>query len=168
MAKELCMLSLDVIKQRLFVHEGFRSKPYRCTNGKLTIGIGHNIEDNPFTEEELRLVGKDYMEKGITKAQAFAILAKDIMKFDSELRQNIPFYERLDDERQYALLDMAFNMGIGSNKKGLLSFKKMLSYIGTGFYKQAAAECLDSKYGRELPKRAGRIAKTIETGVFKW
>lgn len=162
------MLSLDEIKQRLAVHEGFRSKPYRCTTNKLTIGIGRNIEDRPFTEEELRLVDKDYMTKGITKAQAFAILARDVMQFDFELRQNIPFYERLDDERQYALLDMAFNMGIGNNKKGLLSFKKMLRYIGTGFYKQAAVECLNSKYGRELPTRAGRIARTIETGVFKW
>lgn len=162
------MLSLDEIKQRLAVHEGFRSKPYRCTANKLTIGIGRNIEDRPFTEEELRLVDKDYMTKGITKAQAFAILARDVMQFDFELRQNIPFYERLDDERQYALLDMAFNMGIGNNKKGLLSFKKMLRYIGTGFYKQAAVECLNSKYGRELPTRAGRIARTIETGAFKW
>ena len=162
------MLSLDEIKQRLAVHEGFRSKPYRCTANKLTIGIGRNIEDRPFTEEELRLVDKDYMTKGITKAQAFAILAKDVMQFDFELRQNIPFYERLDDERQYALLDMVFNMGIGNSKKGLLSFKNMLNYIGTGFYKQAAAECLNSKYGRELPTRAGRIARTIETGVFKW
>lgn len=162
------MLNMDEIKQRLLVHEGFRDKPYRCTANKLTIGIGRNIEDRPFTEEELQLVGKDYMTKGITKAQAFAILARDVMKFDSELRQNIPFYERLDDERQYALLDMAFNMGIGNQKKGLLSFRKMLSYIGTGFYKQAAVECLNSKYGRALPTRAGRIARTIETGVFKW
>lgn len=162
------MLSLDEIKQRLTVHEGFRSKPYRCKANKLTIGIGRNIEDRPFTEEELRLVDKDYMTKGITKAQAFAILARDVMQFDFELRQNIPFYERLDDERQYALLDMVFNMGIGNSKKGLLSFKNMLNYMGTGFYKQAAAECLNSKYGRELPTRAGRIARTIETGVFKW
>lgn len=162
------MISVSEIKQRLYVHEGFRSKPYRCTANKLTIGIGRNIEDRPFTEEELRLVDKDYMTKGITKAQAFAILARDVMQFDFELRQNIPFYERLDDERQYALLDMAFNMGIGNSKKGLLSFKKMLRYIGTGFYKQAAAECLNSKYGRELPVRAGRIARAIETGVFKW
>lgn len=162
------MISVSEIKQRLYIHEGFRSKPYRCKANKLTIGIGRNIEDRPFTEEELRLVDKDYMTKGITKAQAFAILARDVMQFDFELRQNIPFYERLDDERQYALLDMAFNMGIGNSKKGLLSFKNMLNYMGTGFYKQAAAECLNSKYGRELPTRAGRIARTIETGVFKW
>lgn len=162
------MISVSEIKQRLYIHEGFRSKPYRCKANKLTIGIGRNIEDRPFTEEELRLVDKDYMTKGITKAQAFAILARDVMQFDFELRQNIPFYERLDDERQYALLDMAFNMGIGNSKKGLLSFKNMLNYMGTGFYKQAAVECLNSKYGRELPTRAGRIARTIETGVFKW
>lgn len=162
------MISAIEIEKRLYIHEGFRSKPYRCTANKLTIGIGRNIEDRPFTEEELQLVGKDYMTKGITKAQAFAILARDVMQFDSELRKNIPFYEKLDDERQYALLDMVFNMGIGNQKKGLLSFKKMLSYISKGFYKQAATECLNSKYGRELPVRAGRIARAIETGVFKW
>ena len=69
------MISAIEIEKRLYIHEGFRSKPYRCTANKLTIGIGRNIEDRPFTEEELQLVGKDYMTKGITKAQAFAILA---------------------------------------------------------------------------------------------
>ena len=31
--------------QQLTLHEGSRSHPYRCTSGKLTIGVGRNIED---------------------------------------------------------------------------------------------------------------------------
>ena len=45
------------IVNRLEFHEGLRLEPYRCTRGKLTIGIGRNTEDNPFTAEELRVVG---------------------------------------------------------------------------------------------------------------
>lgn len=165
-------LPLDEIKNRLLIHEGFCSHPYRCTTNKLTIGIGRNIEQNPFTPSELEIVGKNFMTDGITKASALIILKGDIEKFESQIVKNIPFYENLDAERQYALLDMAFNMGIGSAKlgSGLMGFKNMLKNLGTGFYKEASKECLDSKYGRDknLYNRSRRIAKTIETGVFSW
>ena len=32
------------IKEQLVRHEGLRLKPYRCTAGKLTIGIGRNLD----------------------------------------------------------------------------------------------------------------------------
>ena len=80
-----------------------------------------------------------------------------------ELKKNISFWKQLDDERQYALLDMAFNLGVD----GLLKFKKMLGFLWMGDYRQAAAECLNSRYAKETGKRAKRIAKTIETGRFE-
>ena len=36
---------MDRIKEQLVRHEGLRLKPYRCTAGKLTIGIGRNLDD---------------------------------------------------------------------------------------------------------------------------
>lgn len=162
------MISLQEINKRLLEHEGYRRFPYRCTANKLTIGIGRNIEDCPFTPEELALVGENYMTEGISEDVAFKLLEKDIDKFTHQLEKNIPFFNKLDDERQYCLLDMIFNMGLGNKCKGLLSFKNMLKNLELGNYKQAAQECLNSKYGRELPIRAKRIANTIETGVFKW
>ncbi len=34
---------MNRIKAQLVRHEGLRLKPYRCTAGKLTIGIGRNL-----------------------------------------------------------------------------------------------------------------------------
>ena len=58
---------------------------------------------------------------------------------------------------------MAFNLGI----YGLLNFKKMLKALKNKNYKQAAKECLNSQYAKEVGKRAERIANTIASGVFK-
>lgn len=154
------MLSKDEITQRLVLHEGCVLKPYRCTEGYLTIGVGRNLETNPLTIEEKRVCG-DYMH-GITKNAAFYLLRHDIDRVLGDCAKKIPFWANLDDDRKYALLDMAFQLGI----KGVLKFKKMLAAMGVGNWKEAASQCLDSKYAQQTPNRAKRIAKTIETGRF--
>lgn len=40
------------LTDQLIKHEGLRLKPYRCPAGKLTIGIGRNLEDKGITEKE--------------------------------------------------------------------------------------------------------------------
>lgn len=154
------MIDLGIVTQRLCIHEGIRLEPYRCPAGYLTIGVGRNLDTNPITSEEEKVVGD--WRHGITKNAAFYLLRNDIARVEKECKQYIGFWNNLDDERQYALLDMAFNLGI----KGLLKFKKMLSAIALGNYKEAAEECLNSKYAKDVSKRAERIAKTIETGKF--
>ena len=112
------------------------------------------------TKEEIKVCG-DYMH-GITKNAAFYLLRNDIDRVTKECKKKIPFWEQLDDERKYALLDMTFQLGIG----GVLKFKKMLAAMGVGNWKEAAAQCWDSKYAQQTPNRAKRIAKTIEYGRF--
>lgn len=155
------MLSMDDIVQRLVLHEGVSLKAYYCPAGYLTIGVGRNLETNPLTKDEVKVCG-DYMH-GITKNAAFYLLRNDIDRVTKECKKKIPFWEQLDDERKYALLDMSFQLGIG----GVLKFKKMLAAMGVGNWKEAAAQCLDSKYAQQTPTRAKRIARTIETGVFR-
>jgi lysozyme len=36
---------MNRIKSQLVRHEGLRLKPYRCTAGKLTIGVGRSLDD---------------------------------------------------------------------------------------------------------------------------
>ncbi len=155
------MLDIEETITRLCIHEGICLKPYKCPAGYLTIGVGRNLITNPITKAEEKVIGD--WRHGITKNAAFYLLRNDIKRVERECRQNIGFWRNLDDERQYALLDMAFNLGI----KGLLQFKKMLSEMAIGNYRGAAKECLNSKYARDVGKRAERIAKTIETGEFK-
>lgn len=146
--------------QRLVMHEGCELMPYKCPAGYLTIGVGRNLETNPLTEEEKKVCG-DYM-RGITKNAAFYLLRNDIDRVKRECTKNIPFFNALDAERRYALIDMDFNLGI----KGLLGFKRMLSAMGSGFYDTAAKECLNSKYAKDTGIRAKRISETIRTGKF--
>ena len=127
----------------------------------MTIGVGRNLETNPLTPEEKKVCG-DYMH-GITKNAAFYLLRNDISRVLKECEKRIVIWDKLDDERKYALLDMSFQLGI----HGVLQFKKMLGAMGVGNWKEAAEQCLDSKYAKQTPTRAKRIARTIECGRFE-
>lgn len=147
-------------EERLTYHEGLKLTPYKCSAGKLTIGIGHNIEARPFTEEEKKAIGD--WKKGITKNMAYMILRNDMEICFKDLRK-LGFWYYLDSERRYALLDMCFQLGY----EGLSKFKKMLEAIRVKNYDEAYKQCLDSNYHRQTPKRAERIAKLIKTGVWE-
>ena len=109
--------------QRLCLHEGIRLQPYKCPAGYWTIGVGRNLETNPPTAEEKRVIGD--WRNGITKNAAFYLLRNDIKRISDECARQIPFWKNLDDERQYALVDMAFNLGMA----GLLKFQKILRAV---------------------------------------
>lgn len=155
------MIDQGEIEKRLILHEGLVLKVYTCPAGYPTIGVGRNLKTNPLTEEEQKACGDIY--NGITKNAALLLLRNDIEKVNEKCKTKINFYPYLDNERQYAILDMAFNLGID----GLLKFKKMLSYMSLRDYKNAARECLNSNYARQTGKRAKRIAKLIETGIWE-
>lgn len=154
------MIEQDEIISRLILHEGLNLKPYRCTAGYLTIGVGRNLIANPLTAEEKKVVGD--WSKGITKNAALYLLRNDIKRTINDCKKNIRGWKDLDAERKYALFDMCFNMGI----KRLLQFKKMLGDMEIGNFRGAAKECLNSKYAKDVGLRAIRIARTIEKGEF--
>lgn len=59
------MIRQEEIVQRLVKHEGLRLKPYKCSTGKLTIGVAHNLTDTPLSPEELKEF--DEISNGIIK-----------------------------------------------------------------------------------------------------
>jgi lysozyme len=129
--------------RQLRLHEGERLKPYRCTAGKLTIGVGRNIED-----------------RGITAEESAYLLANDIAREERALIQALPWVAQLDEVRQRVLLDMAFNMGLG----GLLQFKNTLATIKAGDYAKAATMMLDSRWASQVGQRAERLSRMMATG----
>lgn len=147
-------------EQRLEFHEGCVLKPYTCTMGKCTIGIGHNTEAREFTSEEKKAIGD--WKKGITRNAALMILRNDIEICLNDLKK-LGFWYYLDSERQYALLDMCFQLGF----QGLMKFKKMLEAIRVKDWVEAEKQCLDSAYHKQMPKRAKRIAKLIRYGRWE-
>lgn len=152
-------MNLLEIKKRLEFHEGFRAKPYYCSAGKRTIGIGRNLEAKPFTEAE-RLVIKD--PENITKQEAYFLLENDIKETINLLDNMVRCFFKLDDERKYALIDMGFQMGVA----GVCKFKNMIAAMDAGDFEKASKECLNSAYAKQTPERAKRIARLIKTGEW--
>lgn len=154
------MYDLAKWSERLIQHEGLKLMPYRCPAGKLTIGVGRNLDDNPPSFEERRALG-DYMH-GITVNAAKMLLRNDIIRTFEALKHIVVGFEDLDDERQYALLDMCFQLGVAGFKK----FKRLRKAVAQKNFELAAFECLTSTYASQTPKRAKRIALLLKTGQW--
>lgn len=137
------MINRDAMVRQLRLHEGERLKPYRCTAGKLTIGVGRNLED-----------------RGISREESAMLLANDIANEERELLRALPWTSKLDEVRQRVLLDMSFNLGL----VGLLGFKNTLATIQAGDYQRAAAMMLDSKWAQQVGQRAERLSRMMATG----
>ena len=135
---------MDRIKEQLVRHEGLRLKPYRCTAGKLTIGIGRNLDDC-----------------GISQSEAYIMLINDIMNCEKQLQVKIPdIYNGLDEVRKSVLLNMCFNLGIN----GLLGFKNTLAFVKAGDWERAANNMLVSKWAKQVGRRAIELSELMRKG----
>jgi lysozyme len=127
--------------------EGLCLKPYRCTAGKLTIGVGRNLED-----------------VGITKEEAEQMLANDISRVVVDIVKRIPWAMKLDDARFSVIHSMVFQMGIG----GVMNFRKFLNALQMGDYVKASIEMMDSKWAQhDSPARAKRLAEVMRSGKLE-
>lgn len=125
-------------------HEGCVSHAYEDSEGYWTIGYGRMIDK--------RLGG------GITEDEAHVLLINDIKRTDYELRTAFRWFARLDNTRRAALIDMAYNLGLPR----LVGFSKMIAALNAGECEEAAREALDSKWARQVGKRAHDIADMIK------
>jgi lysozyme len=97
---------------------------------------------------------------GISQTEAEYLLENDIDRKLAELRKNLKWFDNLDDPRKGVLLNMCFQLGIA----GLLNFKNTLAKIEAGDYEGAADNMLKSKWARQTPLRAERMAEQMRTG----
>lgn len=135
-------MNRELLRSQLERHEGLRLKPYRDTVSKLTIGYGRNIED-----------------VGISRDEADFMLDNDIDQVEQYLK-TVDEYNELDEVRQTVLANLCFNVGF----RGLMKFKRMWAAIGRGEYSRAADEMLDSKWARQVGRRADELAEIMRTG----
>jgi lysozyme len=129
----------------LAIDEGKRSRIYLDSEGKWTCGIGRNLSDRAFSEDEIALMFKN-----------------DVDSAERDLDRNLPWWRAMNDARQNALANMAFQLGIVR----LLGFKKALELLKAGRWDAAASEFMDSKWARQVPARAKRVTDLIRTGEF--
>ena len=135
-------IDLGLLADELKVDEGFRDCVYKCSAGKLTIGYGHNVEDNPMPEP--------IAEKLLCSDIALALAQCE--RFD--------WFFDLDGVRQRVIVNMVFNIGYN----GVSKFKKMIAAIEGGYYLTAAVEMKDSRWYRQVGKRAERLCRLMANG----
>ena len=125
----------------LIKHEGLRLKPYKCPAGKLTIGVGRNIEENGISEEE-----------------AYYLLKNDIDRCINELKEIFEDFDELPENVKLALIDMIFNLG----KPRFLKFKKMIEAIKDRDFKRAALEAKNSHWCRQVGNRCKDVVELLQ------
>ena len=128
----------------LKLDEGFRGLPYDDHLGHLTLGYGTLLP--------------------ISHREAETLLRGRLAQFESELIDRLYdediLFNGLPPGAQFALLSMAYQIGVPK----LMGFKKMLAAIKTGSWLTAYDEALDSRWAKQTPKRALRVAEWLKCG----
>ena len=114
---------------------------YPCTAGKLTVGWGHNIEDN-----------------GISNAIAEAILDEDIDESLADLNKLFPNFFLLPQTVQLVLADMRFNLGHNRFR----TFKNMIAAVECQDWPQMVFEMEDSKWCGDVKSRCVNLVKMMD------
>lgn len=153
-------MNLTLLAEELERDEGIRLNPHMDTKGRLTIGIGRNLDDNPLTADEREYVGHDGGTEPITREQALFLLSSDIRRIGQELDRVMPWWRNLDEIRKRVLLNMAFNLGV----QRLLKFTETLRWVKQEHYSAAACCILQSVWANQVGKRADRLAEMMRTG----
>lgn len=131
--------------------EGCRLRVYRCSAGKLTIGIGHML-----TQEEL--VGGKY-DGGITLAEAYEILGRDLATAEGAVNKyvTVPLTQCEFD----ALVSFTFNVGAGAFRKSTL-----LRKLNAGDCVAVPDEM--RKWVRVAGQRSQGLANRREKEIVRW
>ena len=151
---------------KLIEHEGMVLTVYEDSLGIETISIGRNLKDRGISKEELEYmdivnIGAVY-DHGITEADARYLAMNDIKIVENELVAVHPCVEKLDSVRQLVLMDMAFNMGVPR----LCKFLKMWNAIHEQNYEAASFEMLDSRWAKQVGRRATILSDAMKNGEF--
>lgn len=148
-------MSVDVqlFAQHLEWAEDRRRKPYRDSVGKLTIGIGRNLDDRGLRDVEI-----DFMRDN------------DIVEVLGECAA-LPYWWMLDDVRQLVVADLVFNLGMTK----WLGFDQANKALLRGDYARAADELQYrdgltktelSPWYRQTKRRAVKLVEAMRTGVW--
>jgi lysozyme len=131
--------------------EVLRLKPYRDSVGKLSIGIGRNLDD-----------------KGISDGEAGMMLDNDITEHLALLDKYLPWWNTLDEARQLALANLAFNLGVGPSAEQplgkLLTFHDTLKALQNKEYDVVANHLSVTLWAKQVGERATRIIAAMRNG----
>ena len=136
------MIDLKLLSSELKRDEGFKDTVYNCSAGKLTIGYGWNVEDNPMPESIAEKMLEHHIAQSLAQCERW------------------PWFFNLDGARQRVIINMVFNIGWN----GLSGFRRMIQAIEDKNYSLAADEMMDSLWARQVGQRAVRLEEIMRNG----
>lgn len=129
------------LKAELEADEGRKLRPYRCTAGKLSIGVGRNLDANGLRESEVNLMLANDIEQA----------AYDLDMIDKGWREH-------PDEVQRAMINLVFNLG----RSGWEKFKNTRAALARKDYAAAARGLENSKWAKQVQaSRKDRIIAQV-------
>lgn len=143
--KMIDLSTLDRVRALMIEREGVRLKPYHDSVGKITIGIGRNLQDI-----------------GITEIEALYLMDNDIKRVVLEAGKNFKWFGGLNGPRQVVVISMIFNMGLYNFSQ----FKNTISALEKKDYLRASDEMLDSDWAQQVGRRAYELSQLMLTGQF--
>lgn len=134
---------IDDLVQDLKSDEGWAASAYQDTEGWWTIGYGFLIDGRRGGE--------------LPKQIAEQWLHHNVISKWAELTSRIPWLLDQPEDVQRAIGNMAYQLGVS----GVLKFQNMLNCLLAGDRAMAAEEALDSRWAKQTPNRAQRVASLI-------
>ncbi|MGL4516793.1 MAG: glycoside hydrolase family protein [Shewanella sp.] len=148
---------MTTIAKLLKYEEGYRAKPYYCSENYPTIGIGLRIgpKGAPLSQYE--------MDMPVQVAECWLQCYVDNLMADMYATPTIKAaMHACDSARVAVLVSMGYQLGV----KGLAGFKNTLKAVAEKRWDDAAKGMLDSKWAKQTPARAQRHAEQMRTGVW--
>lgn len=148
------------ITSLLQYEEGFREKPYLCSEGYPTVGTGIRIGPKGAALSNYQFT----VSREVDAVWLQSILNSTMrgMLSNERIYSAMNAMTVLDEARTAVLVSMAYQMGVA----GLAQFKNTLYLIESKRFEDAAVAMLQSKWAKQTPNRAKRHAEQMRSGLW--
>jgi len=143
-------MNIDKLREEIAADEGEVHEIYLDHLGLPTFGIGHLVLDSD--PESGLPVGTSIDNDRVVEA-----FESDIETVLSDCIKLYPDFDDLPEEAQRVIANMMFNMG----RPRLSKFKGMKSGVDARDWNRAADEMVDSRWYRQVTKRADRLVTRV-------
>ena len=143
-------MNIDKLREEIAADEGEVHEIYLDHLGLPTFGIGHLVRDDD--PESGLPVGTPVDDDRVVSA-----FESDIETVLSDCNKLYSDFDDLPEEAQRVIANMMFNMG----RPRLSKFKGMKSGVDARDWNRAADEMVDSRWYRQVTKRADRLVTRV-------
>ena len=148
-------MNLTKLQSEITADEGRKDEIYLCSEGHPTFGIGHLIKQ---TDPEYMLLTLDnYVGTKINETRVNEVFEADMGVVLKDCEILYPDFYELPEEAQHIIANMCFQLG----RPRLSKFKMMKAAVDARDFKEAANQMLDSRWAKQTPNRAVRLAERM-------